>query len=57
VRVGGRRVPREVERELWLPGPTGGVAVVGEHGARDDTDRGPACDTADETFDVLGRAG
>ena len=31
VRVGGRRVPRAVERELWLPGPTGGVAVVGEH--------------------------
>lgn len=29
VRIGGRRVPRPVERELWLPGPTGGVAVAG----------------------------
>lgn len=29
VQVSGRRVPRPVERELWLPGPTGGVAVVG----------------------------
>lgn len=28
VRVGGRRVPRPIERELWLPGPDGRVAVV-----------------------------
>lgn len=28
VRVGGRRVPRPVEHELWLPGPGGGVSAV-----------------------------
>lgn len=28
VRVGGRRVPRAIERELWLPGPSGTVAAV-----------------------------
>jgi hypothetical protein len=28
VRVGGRRVPRPVERALWLPGPSGRVEVV-----------------------------
>lgn len=28
VRVGGRRMPRAVERELWLPGPYGRVAVA-----------------------------
>lgn len=44
VRVGGRRVPRPVERELWLPGPTGGVAAVDlsdrpEHSGRDHDDR------------------
>lgn len=33
VRVGGRRVPRPVERDLWLPGPGGRVEVVPErHG-------------------------
>lgn len=33
VRVGGRRVPRPIEREFWLPGPDGrAVAVPGlEH--------------------------
>jgi hypothetical protein len=54
VRVGGRRVPREVERELWLPGPTGGVAVVGEW---DDSDRGPVREEVVESFDLLGRVG
>lgn len=72
VRVGGRRVPREVERELWLPGPTGGIAVVAEHdghgerdghGAhdgrdeRDDLGGGPAGGEVTEPFAVLGRAG
>ncbi len=28
VRVGGRRVPRPIERELWIPGPNGRVAAV-----------------------------
>lgn len=28
VRVEGRRLPRPVERELWLPAPTGGIAAV-----------------------------
>ena len=28
VRVGGRRVPRPIERELWIPGPSGRVAAV-----------------------------
>lgn len=28
VRIGGRRVPRPVERELWLPGPDGAIGVV-----------------------------
>lgn len=28
VRVGGRRIARPVERDLWLPGPDGRVAVV-----------------------------
>ena len=32
--LGGRRVPRQIERELWLPGPDGSVAVV-------DDDRSP----------------
>ena len=30
VRVGGRRVPRAVERELWLPGPRGVAEAVTE---------------------------
>jgi hypothetical protein len=38
VRVGGRRVPRPVERELWLPGPTGRVAVVAGSENRDGRD-------------------
>lgn len=35
VRVGGRRMPRPVERELWLPGRCGGVHAVdqGERGS------------------------
>ena len=28
VSLGGRRVPRPIERELWLPGPDGRVEVV-----------------------------
>jgi hypothetical protein len=28
VRAGGRRIPMPVERELWLPGPTGCVEIV-----------------------------
>jgi hypothetical protein len=28
VRVGGRRIPMPVERDLWLPGPTGRVEIV-----------------------------
>jgi hypothetical protein len=35
VRVGGRRVPRPVERDLWLPGPDGRVALVEVAGAAD----------------------
>jgi hypothetical protein len=30
VRVDGRRVPRPIERELWLPGPTGRITVAGD---------------------------
>jgi len=36
VRAGGRRVPRPVERELWLPGPAGGVAAVEPLGEQHD---------------------
>ncbi len=39
VRVGGRRVPRPVERELWLPGPTGGAAVADRSGRSERSDR------------------
>lgn len=28
VRAGGRRLPRSIEREVWLPGPHGGVTAV-----------------------------
>ena len=28
VRAGGRRVPRQIERELWLPGVTGGPELI-----------------------------
>ena len=54
VRVGGRRVPRPVERELWLPGPTGAVAVVDTH---TDAEVDDAAHVADGSFDVLERAG
>jgi hypothetical protein len=60
VRVGGRRVPRPVERELWLPGPTGGVAVVAPDGTRTETGTDEARDDRTEgigSFDLLGRAG
>ena len=73
VRVGGRRVPRPVERELWLPGPAGGLAVVEppsgqEHGDREHGDHGhdahhelseahADADRVDRSFEALGRAG
>ncbi len=73
VRVGGRRVPRQVERELWLPGPAGGLAVVErpsgqEHGDHEldehheltgaHADADRAdADRAGRSFEVLGRAG
>ena len=53
VRVGGRRVPRQIERELWLPGPTGSVAAVGR-GADDQRDERTE---EVEPLDLLGRAG
>ena len=63
VRVGGRRVPRPTERELWLPGPAGGVAVVERSAEHDHGDHGkPSVSSGDEAradrpFEVLGRAG
>lgn len=44
VRAGGRRIPHPVERELWLPGPSGHV----EHVER--------IERADESFEELDRA-
>ncbi len=38
VRVGGRRQPRAVERELWLPGPNGRVRSAEILPAPDETD-------------------
>ena len=31
VRAGGRRIPRPIEHDLWLPGPDGRVAPVDSH--------------------------
>ena len=60
VRVGGRRVPRPVERELWLPGPAGGLAAV-ERPEREwapDEPAQPDDETGhDRPLEVLGRAG
>ncbi|MFW2336226.1 hypothetical protein [Ilumatobacter sp.] len=56
VRVGGRRVPRPVERELWLPGPGGGVEVVGD--LHDDAGRADEhIDTPERQIELLDRAG
>lgn len=60
VRVGGRRVPRPVERELWLPGPAGGVAAVGRPDDEwaPDEPAAPGDDAgSDRPLEVLGRAG
>ncbi len=50
VRCGGRRVPRPVERELWLPGPDGRVEPVEPIHLSADEDDHPA-------VIELGRAG
>jgi hypothetical protein len=62
VRVAGRRVPRAVERELWLPGPSGCVAVVDrpDVGHRDGAGRDHDHEhgvPVDGSFGELSRAG
>jgi hypothetical protein len=55
VRAGGRRVPRPVERELWLPGPDGGIATVETSDAPDDGQR-MQCEQHDESAMANGDA-
>ncbi len=55
VRAGGRRQPRAIERELWLPGPNGRVRSAEFLAAPDETDA-PNEITTELVFE-LGRAG
>ncbi len=52
VRVDGRRMPRPVERDLWLPGPDGRIALAGAHSSDARSDN---IDNGDDV--VLTRAG
>jgi hypothetical protein len=55
--AGGRRVPRPVERELWLPGPGGGVEAVAErHAGQPDGHAEPTA-AAGQPIEELSRAG